>query len=249
MDPQRHVVWFSCGAASAALSKMVVGTVPHDRLAVVYCDTSRNEHPDNGRFLRDVERWTGFPVTVLSSEKYRTVEEVFEARRYMSGVRGAPCTVELKKKVRFAFQRADDIHYFGYTADERVGRRETFESNNPDLLLRWPLIEAGVTKAGCLQMLRDAGIPVPVMYGLGYKNNNCIGCVKATSMSYWRRIRRDFPDVFARRVTQSRDIGARLLQMKGKRSFLDELPPETALPALTKVLEDVSCGPECRGEA
>ena len=35
----------------------------------------------------------------------------------------------------------------------------------------------------------------PLMYDLGYPNNNCIGCVKG-GMGYWNHIRKDFPEVF-----------------------------------------------------
>ena len=41
------------------------------------------------------------------------------------------------------------------------------------------------------------------MYKLGYKNNNCIGCVKGQA-GYWNKIRKDFPDVFDQ---MSKDLG------------------------------------------
>jgi hypothetical protein len=83
------------------------------------------------------------------------------------------------------------------------------------------------------------------MYSLGYRNNNCIGCVKATSPAYWAKIKRDFPEVFAKRAAQSREIGCRLTRVKGKRIFLDELPEGDFGRYKT---EDISCGPECAGE-
>ena len=243
----RHVVWFSCGVPSACLAKIVVDSKPGE-VVVAYCDTSKDEHPDNRRFMRDVKFWIDHPITVLRSEKFQTVEEVADARSYMAGIAGAPCTVELKKVPRFKFQRADDIHYFGLTADEWK-RIERFEKNNPDLSLRWPLRDKDMTRERCEGMVIDSGIALPAMYELGYKNNNCIGCVKATSSAYWIRIRRDFPEQFATRAAQSRRLGARLVQLSGKRIFLDELPPEP--PMLPFVTENISCGPECAdgGEA
>ncbi len=64
-----------------------------------------------------------------------------------------------------------------------------------------------------------------MMYRLGFSNNNCIGCVKATSPVYWNRVRRLFPEVFAARSRLSREIGCRLVRVKGVRMFLDELNP------------------------
>lgn len=240
IDP-RIVVWFSCGAASAVAAHEALKKYPAERVAVVYCDTSRNEHPDNMRFLTDVEDWLGITVERIASTKYATVEDVFDARSYMAGIAGAPCTVEMKKVPRFAYQRADDIHVFGFTADEQ-NRRERFDDNNPELNTDWVLIDAGITKDECLHRVDEAGISLPVLYGLGYNNNNCLGCVKATSARYWNMVRRDFPLVFEQRAKQSRKIGARLTRVKGVRVFLDELPADY-LPS--EPLEDISCGPDC----
>lgn len=232
----RLVVWFSCGAASACALKLVADRAP----VAVYCDVSGDEHSDNARFLLDVEQWTGIPVQKIKSQKYSSVEEVFEARKYMSGVAGAPCTVEMKKVPRFAFQRANDIHIFGMSKDERK-RISVFEANNHDLNLSWPLVDAGMDKAACLQMIKDAGIALPVKYLEGYSNNNCHGCVKATSPHYWNLVRKTNPEVFNRRSEQSRRLGAKLVRYKGERIYLDQLPPT----ATEVVNEDLSCGPQC----
>lgn len=242
MDECRVIAWFSCGAASAVAAKEAIEKYGASA-CVVYCDTMASEHPDNERFLRDCEAWFGMPVKRVRSEKYATVDEVFERTRYMSGIAGARCTVEMKKIPRFAFQRADDIHVFGLTADElpRIGR---LERSNPELLCDWILRDRGITKAETLRRVRAADIELPAMYRLGYDHNNCIGCVKATSPKYWDQIRRDFPVVFQRRAEQSRAIGARLARVKGVRVFIDEVPKGTK----ELVFDDMSCGPDCKGE-
>ena len=236
----RLVVWFSAGAASACALKLVAHLNP----MAVYCDTSKDEHKDNERFRRDVEAWTGVRVTTIASKLYASVEDVFEARSYMSGPAGAPCTVEMKKVPRFDFQRADDTHVFGMTIDEKR-RIARFESDNHDMNLTWPLVEAGMSKPDCLRMIEAAGIAIPAMYLLGYENNNCAGCVKATSPAYWNLVRKTHPAVFARRCEQSRRLGARLVKLKGVRIFLDELPEQAA----ERVAEDLSCGPQCSGDS
>lgn len=239
----RAVSWFSCGAASAVASKLMLEKYGK-RCIIVYCDVIDTEHPDNLRFLLDVEAWLGHKIEIIKSEKYVDVDDVFVKTRYMAGISGARCTTEMKKIPRYAFQRADDIHTFGFTAEERR-RIERFEVNNPELTVDWVLADAGYTKADCYAEIKKAGIAIPAMYQLGYKNNNCLGCVKAGSAKYWNMIRRDFPDVFARRSQQSRELGVRLTRHKGVRIFLDELP-EDYLPA--DDLEDISCGPECAYE-
>jgi len=232
------VVWFSCGAASAVAAKLTLEK--HPAAVVVYCDTSRSEHPDNRRFRKDVEKWVSIKVKVIASEKFKTVDEVFAKTRYMAGIKGARCTTEMKKIPRFEFQRADDVHIFGFTVDEQK-RIIQFKRNNPELLLEWPLSDGFITKDRCHSILREAGIKPPKMYELGYKNNNCLGCVKATSPGYWNMTRRDFPGVFSLRCKQSRELGVRLTRVKGKRIFLDELPTD----AWGGLKQNVSCGPEC----
>ena len=238
----RVVAWFSCGAASAAAARVALEKYG-DRCVVVYCDTMASEHPDNARFMVDVERWLGVKVIRLK-DKWTKVDEVFAARQYMSGITGACCTVAMKKVPRFKFQRADDIHVFGFTADEG-DRIKDFETDNFDMALEWPLRDRGMTKEDCFTLLRGAGIVLPTMYTLGYRNNNCIGCVKASSRAYWSKIQHDFPDVFAERARQSREIGCRLVRVNGERVFLDEMP--TGVWKRGK-MENISCGPECGGE-
>lgn len=237
--PTRVIVWFSCGAASAVAAKLAVDKYG-DRVEAVYCNTLASEHPDNARFMQDVERWIGKKVTIISSTKYESIDEVFEKTRYMAGISGARCTVEMKKLPRLKFQQPDDLHIFGLTADEdkRITR---FTGDHPDLDLEWNLQDANLDKDDCLRMIVEAGIVLPAMYSLGYKNNNCIGCVKATSAKYWDKVRKDFPEVFARRAAQSRAIGVRLTRVKGERIFLDDLPAK----GIRGKLEDISCGPDC----
>lgn len=239
MNEPRVICWFSCGAASAVAAKLAIAQYG-DRARVVYCDTLSEEHPDNPRFMRDVENWLERDVTIIRSEKYTDVEDVWRHRRYMSGIHGAPCTVEMKKVPRFAFQRPDDIHVFGLTADEE-GRVARFKHYNHDISLDLILHRQSVTKTACYQIISDAGIRLPEMYMLGFENNNCIGCVKGTSPQYWARVKRYFPEIFQRRATLSRQLGARLVRYKGERIFLDELPDGD----YGEITEDLSCGPDC----
>lgn len=235
----RVLAWFSCGAASAVAAKMAIEKYG-SACEVVYCDTLATEHEDNQRFFTDVERWLGRAITVIRSSKYATVDEVFERRRYMAGVAGAICTTEQKKVPRLAFQRESDTHVFGFTVEEQ-NRATDFETNNPGLTVEWLLIDGFVRKIDCHRIIKAAGIAAPAMYGLGFDHNNCLGCVKSQSPGYWNRTRRLFPEVFARRVAQSRLLGVRLVKLGGERIFLDELPIDADAPD-----DAIDCGPACQ---
>lgn len=203
----RVVCWFSAGAASAVATKIILSQYPPEDVAVVYTNPG-SEHPDNQRFITDCESWFDHEVTQISSEKYADTWDVFRKRRYIVGVAGALCTVELKKKLRQEFQRFDDIQVFGYTADTKdAARAVRFREQNPEVDLRTPLIQRDLYKRDCLALIDRAGIQLPAMYQLGYKNNNCIGCPHG-GLGYWNKIRRDFPDVFTRMAEMEREVGA-----------------------------------------
>lgn len=243
----RIVVWFSCGAASACASKLIVDKYGHENVHIVYCNTLASEHPDNLRFLRDIESWLSHPIELIASEKYVDIDAVFEKTKYMAGPRGARCTVEMKRIPREDYQEYSDTHVFGLTFDEE-NRIKRFKENNPNLKLEWILQDNEVTKSGCYEMLKNNRIALPTMYSLGFKNNNCIGCVKATSPIYWDRVRKNFPEVFKKRCQQSRYLGVRLLEYHGNRVFLDELPTKIVDRRKQKQEEDIECGPICLRE-
>lgn len=212
MDADRLVIWFSCGAASAVAAKLALDQYRDTGIEtiVAYCDTG-SEHPDNTRFLADCERWLGHKVTTLTHPKFATTWDVWESRGYIAGIAGAPCTLELKKAVRERFERPDtDIQAFGFDSAE-TARAERFKANQPEITLLCPLIDAGISKKECFWMLESAGIALPAMYLLGYKNNNCIGCPKGNA-GYWNKIRKDFPNVFNRMADLERDLGAKICQ-------------------------------------
>lgn len=216
----RILSWFSCGAASAVATALEPDAIP------VYCETG-SEHPDNERFLGDCERWFDRKVTRLKSDEYADTWDLWKKRRWLAGPDGALCTIELKVVLRLAFQRPDDVHVFGYTADAADQKRATaLRENYPELQIRTPLIERGLTKAACLAMVENAGIDLPPLYAIGFPNNNCIPCVKATSPNYWALVRKTYPEKFERMVRLSRDLDVRLCRIKGERAFIDEVPED-----------------------
>jgi hypothetical protein len=216
----RTVAWFSCGAASAVAAKLAKPDV------VAYCETG-SEHADNARFMRCCEAWFGLPIMRLKSEKYESTWDVWEKRRYLAGIEGALCTTELKVMPRLAWQMPTDIHVFGYTADALdTARASRMRNNYPELSIRTPLIDRGITKAACLEMVGRAGIALPPLYALGFQNNNCLPCVKATSASYWALVRKTFPEKFNRMAKLARELDVRLCRIDGERAFIDEIPAD-----------------------
>jgi hypothetical protein len=258
-QPKRRIlVWVSWGAASVVAAREALRLFKDTyEVVLVNCDTRSSEHPDNYRFSEQVEAWLGQPVVYLKSEKFTDVDNVVAVTRYMSGPTGARCTTELKKLPRLQYASPDDLHVWGFTAEE-WRRCKDFQKNNPDLDNLFLLPALGITKQQCLERIAAAGIELPMMYQLGFGNNNCPGCLKASSPWYWSMVREHFPEVFAKRCQQSRELGVRLIQCtdecrrrlapgvvpvgEKRRIFLDELPPGRFNKGRG---ESLSCGPEC----
>lgn len=234
----RTICWFSCGAASAVATKLALQECDAE---IVYCHV-KEEHPDNMRFKDDCEKWFGKEIKVITNKKYNgSIYEVFEKNRYIVGVAGAPCTRLLKKEMRKQYELPTDRQVFGYTIEEQ-DRVDRFIDANNDVNLWSILIDKGLTKQDCLAILERAGIELPVMYKLGYQNNNCIGCVKG-GLGYWNKIRKDFPEHFQRMADMERKINAKILKHKGERIWLTELPENAGDYPTEKSIE---CGIFCQ---
>lgn len=245
MEGKTIVVWFSCGAASAVAAKKAIELYGIKNRVRVVNNPIKEEHSDNMRFLKDVKKWLGVEIEVATNSKFPNAScvEVWDKRKYMSGIAGAPCTQELKKGARQEWEANNqfDFMVLGFTSDERK-RHERFIQTERDNVLP-VLIDLGISKSECFKILKDAGIELPRIYKHGFPNANCIGCVKATSPSYWQLVREEFPQVYKERSDQSRQIGCRLVRYKGKRIFLDELPEIKKKKSLSRM--NIECGIFC----
>lgn len=238
-------VWFSCGAASAVAAKKTIEQYGDSCWIRVINNPVVEEDEDNQRFLNDVEKWLGVEIETATNNKYQSCSavDVWAKRKFMSGVAGAPCTIELKKMARQQYEMDNDIdwHVLGFVAEEkrRFCNFQQKERNNTLPVL----IEHEISKADCYQIIQEAGIDLPRIYKQGYPNANCIGCVKATSPTYWNHVRKMHPTQFQERAEQSRELGAKLVRVNNKRIYLDELSPD-AIGRPMKNL-DFECGIFC----
>ena len=211
------VCWISAGVSS-----FIAGYLARNVDEYIYIDIE-NQHPDSMRFIKDCEKALGKSIIILKSN-YVSVQNVIKQFRYVNGPYGAKCTEVLKKRVRKEWEyehREQEITYvWGFDFDEK-GRAERLLESMPNFQHEFPLIDRTLSKEDAHAILERLGIARPIMYDLGYRNNNCIGCVKG-GMGYWNKIRGDFPEVFERMAKLEREVGHSCI----KGVFLDELEPE-----------------------
>ena len=164
------VVWFSCGAASAVAAQKTIEKYGDDYNIRVVNNPIKEESEDNRRFLSDVEKWLGIKIETCINPSYPSCSavEVWEDRKYMGGIKGASCTLELKKKARYMFEMDNDIdfHVLGFVKGEEK-RHELFIKNERENTLP-VLIDEGITKADCYQIIMQAGILLPIRYRDGF---------------------------------------------------------------------------------
>ena len=216
----KTVSWFSAGVSSAVATKLYIDDIDE----IIYTHIE-DQHPDTMRFVKECESWFGKQITILQSD-YKTVENACYSsggRGYINGPTGAACTKFLKKRVRkeWELKQTEQLRYiWGMDTGEQERFNRLFETM-PEQEHVCPLIEKGISKKQAHKILKASGIKRPIMYDLGYHNNNCVGCVKG-GMGYWNHIRVDFPEVFNARAIMERKIKATCI----KGVYLDELDPE-----------------------
>ena len=216
------VVWISAGVSSFIAGWLVRDTV--DKW--IYIDV-KDQHPDSIRFIKDCEKLIGKEIEFLKSDKYEDVADVVRKTHMINSPWGAACTGMLKKAVRkhweneqYAKGITDLTYVWGMDYNER-NRKDSIIKNFPEFTHEFPLIDRMLSKEDCHALANQLCIKRPIMYDLGYQNNNCVGCVKG-GMWYWNKIRKDFPEVFKARAELEREVGHSCLNGV----YLDELDPK-----------------------
>lgn len=232
------LAWFSCGATSAVACKYALALYKNVR--IIYIET-HSAHQDNERFIQECENWYNTKIERHENHKYKNVLDVISKEKFINSPFGAPCTYHLKKEVRYQIEKdcgswGGQVWGFDFSKKE-INRAIRLQEQNTENKPLFPLIEKQLTKENCLSILIEAGIDLPTMYTLGYKNNNCIGCVKG-GIAYWNKIRRDFPETFMKMAEIERKINATCIKDKNGKVFLDSLDPDRGK-------EEAPLVPEC----
>ena len=178
--------------------------------AALFCNTGDDsEHPDTLIFVREVMRpycekhgivlhelhrlHKGEPQTLYGRMMNHTRESLSEPIP-VYGYSGAPmsraCTVDHKIKVLERWIRRNAVALpvetlIGISLDE-IERAKT--GQNAYEVRQYPLLDLGLNRIDCANIIADAGLPVP-------PKSSCFFC-PFHSMLTWQELRRDRPDLF-----------------------------------------------------
>ena len=221
MENKKIICWWSGGITSAVACKIALDLYrSKNQVKVIMIDT-QNEDKDTYRFKKDCEKWYGQKIELISGirpkndfcanlkqdyifidigNEYDSIQDVWEKHNSLNVATGAICSTQLKRRVREKWQEQNEYDYqvFGFEFDKKEQNRALgLHNNHPKAKGIFPLLMMAYDKDDCLKIVQEAGIEIPRMYQLGFRNNNCLktGCVQG-GIGYWQKMQRDFPEKF-----------------------------------------------------
>lgn len=174
-----------------------------------------SEHPATLAYIRDVAApRSHIPVYTLTHPKRTLMEDLQRPSRSINipvrMANGAPgnrnCTHTYKVKVIGRWLKAHDASKdnpaevcIGISTDEihRVNRKRAEAYETPT----YPLIDLGMDRSACQQVIADYGWPVP-------PKSSCFFCPFHRDLT-WSEMRRDEPDLFAKSVALEATLNER----------------------------------------
>ncbi len=196
MTEEMHVLGLSGGRDSAALAVFMRQHHPDIKLQYFFTDTGK-ELPEVYEFLGRLEGFLGSPILRLNPDR----DFDFWLRQYNNFLPSAQtrwCTRQLKLRPFEAWIRpsldsgAKIYSYVAIRADEDY--REGYSSKFENLIVRLPFKEAGVDKAGVLEILEASGLGLPKYYSWRTRSG-CTFCFFQQKIE-WVRLMTEHPEAF-----------------------------------------------------
>lgn len=191
-----HVLGLSGGRDSAALAVYMRQYHPERQIDYFFTDTGK-ELPEVYDFLAKLEGFLGKPIIRLNPDR----DFDFWLRQYnnyLPSPQSRWCTRQLKLRpfeewVRPELLRGRTvISYVAIRVDEEF--REGYSSKHKRLVVRLPFKDAGIDKAGVLELLNSSGLGLPAYYEWRTRSG-CTFCFFQQKIE-WVRLRERHPDFF-----------------------------------------------------
>ena len=219
-----HVLGLSGGRDSAALAVHMRQNHPELEIDYFFTDTGK-ELPEVYEFLGKLEGFLGKPIVRLNPDR----DFDFWLRQYNDFLPSAQsrwCTRQLKLRpfehwIRPALQSGTKVcSYVAIRADENY--REGYSSRHENLAICLPLKDAGIDKAGVMELLDGVGLGLPAYYEWRSRSG-CTFCFFQQKIE-WVRLLERHPDAFEEARTYEKtavDHGSPFTWSQGE--SLDEL--------------------------
>ena len=193
---ERHVLGLSGGRDSAALAVFMRDTRPDLDIDYFFTDTGK-ELPEVYEFLVKLEGFLGKPILRLNPDRDFDFW-LKQFNNFLPSAQARWCTRKLKLRpfedwVRPMLEDGSTVYsYVAIRADEEY--REGYSSKRDSLIVKLPLKEAGIDKAGVLEILDSAGIGLPAYYEWRTRSG-CTFCFFQQKIE-WIRLMERHPNYF-----------------------------------------------------
>lgn len=203
--------------SSAWCAGWALRAFPREQVVFLFHDT-KEEDPDTYRFIHDMAKTLGHPITERSDG--RSVTQVFEDENAIANNRMAFCSRILKARQRDSYfvglrnRHGADVqivNVLGFSKIEwkRV-QRASARAESAGYTVRFPMIEEKITKQVAADWCMAQGVRPPRMY-LWSEHANCVGCVRG-GKAYWLAVAKNAPEVFEQRARLEEEYGHTILK-------------------------------------
>lgn len=195
-DSVKHVLGLSGGRDSAALAVYMRQHYPELEIEYFFTDTGK-ELPEVYEYLGRLEGFLGQPIQRLNPDR----DFDFWLKQYndfLPSPQTRWCTRQLKLRPLEQWLRpllAAGTTVYSYVAirsDEEY--REGYSSKHDLLLIKLPFKQAGIDKAGVLEILDGAGLGLPNYYAWRTRSG-CTFCFFQQKIE-WVRLKEHHPEAF-----------------------------------------------------
>ncbi|MFT8370416.1 MAG: phosphoadenosine phosphosulfate reductase family protein [Acetobacter sp.] len=200
MTHERHILGLSGGRDSAALAVYMRLHRPELPLEYFFTDTGK-ELPEVYSFLDRLEGFLGKPIKRLNPDRNFDFW-LAEYNNFLPSPRTRWCTRQLKLRPLEHWIR-DDLakgiiinSYVAIRADEPA--REGYQATHENMRVHLPLRDAGIDKAGVIDILEQADVGEPAYYNWRSRSG-CTFCFFQQKIE-WVRLAERHPDKFAEAV-------------------------------------------------
>ena len=194
--PGKHVLGLSGGRDSAALAVYMRQHRPDLDIEYFFTDTGK-ELPEVYEYLGRLEGFLGKPIQRLNPDR----DFDFWLKQYndfLPSPQTRWCTRQLKLRpfehwLRPVLEEGHSVYsYVAIRSDEEY--REGYTSKHGKLIVTLPFREAGIDKAGVLEILEASGLGLPQYYSWRTRSG-CTFCFFQQKIE-WVRLREKHPEAF-----------------------------------------------------
>lgn len=193
---EKHVLGLSGGRDSAALAVYMRQEHPELNIDYFFTDTGK-ELPEVYEFLGRLEGFLGKPILRLNPDRDFDYW-LKQYNNFLPSPHTRWCTRQLKLRPfeRWIRPILEDgtkvVSYVAIRADEEY--REGYTSKHENLLISLPFKEAGVDKAGVIEILEAAGLGLPKYYAWRTRSG-CTFCFFQQKIE-WVRLKENHPEAY-----------------------------------------------------